>query len=585
MSASSSSTVAWSPFSDAASNDCGVSERDVPSSQETLPSVSAVESDECCEPVFKRRRLRRKGVLRLPPAPEADTGPKSHPPGPEARGSAEMPMAAWGRIARECGPLPDHEKIQLLDKKKRYDWFRGRVRVFLWRVLKAKLPLPEPLASAGLPNGSWNELRIAFSYLAVECKHSAEDLYLNAVGLGQTAVGRLLRPEGRAGLDCNRRKMFFTYISAAWILRSEQIRSAANPDAVAKVVVQMPVCCEIWQAFLRHVRCLCSALGAAHWAACCEVCPDTWRKSGLCQLHFHVCLLRGRINGNFRTPMAAEIVFQGVRPHNKAPERFEGRSRNGSGEWVPYFYCCVNKVGQLWSESDKRPFLDFPVHALWLMNLAQSEKLAVADAKALLKRVGMGATRYLQDLDHMETVRRRALLQTYRLSVMAALKSAECGWEIPPEVRGWQVQYTTLLPRYKFLVLDGPSGTGKSTFARTLGPRDLRVCELNCAGSTLPSLRDFDWFQDGLILFDEIEPGVVAANRKLFQASNVTVQLGCSPTGMHEYEVFVHRTRMVCTSNHWDALLQQLSLEDRLWIQSNQTYVAVPKPLWAVNTC
>ena len=82
------------------------------------------------------------------------------------------------------------------------------------------------------------------------------------------------------------------------------------------------------------------------------------------------------------------------------------------------------------------------------------------------------------------------------------------------------------------------------------------------------------------MLFDEIRAGIVARQRKLFQACAAEVQLGCSATNCHSYTVFLYRVKLVLCSNGWAASMQELCEEDQAWLRENMVYVAAQEPLW-----
>ena len=108
--------------------------------------------------------------------------------------------------------------------------------------------------------------------------------------------------------------------------------------------------------------------------------------------------------------------------------------------------------------------------------------------------------------------------------------------------------------------------------------------ELNCAQCPEVPMRGFRRKQHGLVLFDEISPKQVADQRKLFQASHGLVQMGCSATNIHAYEVYMHAVRLVCCSNKWQADLDTLRHADAEWIVANCVYVQVKTPLFADAT-
>ena len=133
--------------------------------------------------------------------------------------------------------------------------------------------------------------------------------------------------------------------------------------------------------------------------------------------------------------------------------------------------------------------------------------------------------------------------------------------------------------RRKFLVLSGPSRTGKTQFVKSLFGTDATL-EVNCAGEEHPTLADFQDEKHRVLLLDEASPTMVGFNRKLFQAPNALVQVAQSKTSCHSYSVYLNDTLIVICSNSWATDLLQCSQDVREWIQANQVLITVTRPLW-----
>ena len=129
--------------------------------------------------------------------------------------------------------------------------------------------------------------------------------------------------------------------------------------------------------------------------------------------------------------------------------------------------------------------------------------------------------------------------------------------------------------RYKFLVLCGRSGTGKSSLARQLICDPLETLELTCAGGAEPDLRGYNRLLHRAVLFDEGTPKMVLGQKKLFQAGPNWIQLGMSTTNCHSYQQMLGRVPLIITSNTWMELCQELSPADREWIHANQILVPI----------
>ena len=99
-----------------------------------------------------------------------------------------------------------------------------------------------------------------------------------------------------------------------------------------------------------------------------------------------------------------------------------------------------------------------------------------------------------------------------------------------------------------------------------------------------PPLRAFDLALHSLILFDEASVGMVLKNRRLFQAPNVPVTIGTSPTNQAAYDVFLHHTMLVLCSNSWTQQLLTTPAGEAAWITANQVLVSVTEPMFAASS-
>ena len=140
-----------------------------------------------------------------------------------------------------------------------------------------------------------------------------------------------------------------------------------------------------------------------------------------------------------------------------------------------------------------------------------------------------------------------------------------------------------LLRRRKFLVLDGDSGLGKTVCAQTLATSTEHFLEVNCATCAEPPLRDYNCNQHEVVFFDEVKPQMVIKQKRLYQAPNVFITLGCSPTNKDTYKVYMYGTKIVLASNTWEHDVNHLeNPQDRDWLRKNQVYIKVTEPLWQV---
>ena len=146
-------------------------------------------------------------------------------------------------------------------------------------------------------------------------------------------------------------------------------------------------------------------------------------------------------------------------------------------------------------------------------------------------------------------------------------------------VREWKAQYADMLHRYKFLVVQGPSQTGKTEFCRVQCPAG-RTLEINCAAAEEPMLRDYDSQLHDMIIFDEASPKMVVRQRKLFQAQHARVDLALSSTSCHSYSVWLYRKMLCICTNRWHDDQQELSHMDRDWLEKNCFLLEVTEPMF-----
>ena len=109
-----------------------------------------------------------------------------------------------------------------------------------------------------------------------------------------------------------------------------------------------------------------------------------------------------------------------------------------------------------------------------------------------------------------------------------------------PGVDAWSEPYSRgVWPRKKFLVLDGPSGMGKTECVRSLFGTEATL-ERNAACNDHAHLRDFDPFVHKTNLWDAASLRMVLAQRKLFQCPACWADLGGSPTERDVYRAWLN---------------------------------------------
>ena len=424
----------------------------------------------------------------------------------------------------------------------------------------------------------WKDRRAQFNQLSSEHTKMLMRCLLEVSTAPAYVVGSLAR-HVQDSEQCLKKMQsaLWTWVSREWQLppAASKNRDVATAVAVARKVGWVE---RKFRRFVEFVKEQANRLEGVDWAAACEICKTTLKEEGVAVVHLHM-YLRHRTH-KVRYPLPAELVFEQVRPHCSATPQLGTHRVKPTLAWGGYFYCCIEKIGQVHTESNKEPFRDFPVQGNWIMSLLQAEKICVSTAKCLAFRVAHGVTRLLADLRVVEEQIEKQVIEAAQQRAARCLATSKVPFRQVAEVSAWVTDFDVVKSRYQFLVLEGPSGVGKTEFARSLCRKGRTVYEVNCAAGGEPDLRGFRFQEHGLILLDEIEADAVAAQRKLFQASTAAVQLGTSPTNIHVYTVYVHGVMIVCCSNNWTASLERLSADDANWIRKNSVYYHVTEPLF-----
>ena len=205
--------------------------------------------------------------------------------------------------------------------------------------------------------------------------------------------------------------------------------------------------------------------------------------------------------------------------------------------------------------------------------------MRIPDARQQLVRSAKNLQRALPNLESFAKCCREAKMQAHIDKVASELALQTKPFHRIEAIENWKEDHRAIKPRYKFLVLVGPSGLGKTQYAKSLVAEG-RALELNMASAPEPDLKEYNPEVHDLILFDECPAKIILRQKKVFQAPAVKVALAASVTGCYAYSVWLHQKMLVVCSNVWHHELRLLPLEDRDWLLSNSLVHTVEKPLW-----
>lgn len=316
----------------------------------------------------------------------------------------------------------------------------------------------------------------------------------------------------------------------------------------------------------------------SRWTLSIEICPRTWRDLKNIRLHLHMFLEVGS-NRRLRVRSANRLSFLTTFPMKGmdfCPARGQSSAKHAA---AGHYYLAMPKIGKVFWEGSHQPFTDYAVNHLWIQQAWQMGKLTDEKAEDELIDAKKDVVRMVQNVhDQARMVKLRRQRANHLATQNRLLQRRRACVEIP-EVTAWLKEQEEEKERQKFLVLDGPSQTGKTVFAMSLLGPEVSL-EVDCAATEYPDLRMYDEDRHKVVFFDEASTSLVLKHKKLFQCPASLVTLGSSATNCHSYQVWFHGVRVVIASNKWSEELEQCSPADREWLTRNSVYVRVTGPLW-----
>ena len=351
----------------------------------------------------------------------------------------------------------------------------------------------------------------------------------------------------------------------------------SSVDEVVSHVRQVTFMMKAWQQFLHLVADVADRSFCKVYACSFELCTQTWQDTRQVRVHGHAFMFRPDARIDLRSPES--LKFLDSLPF-KSPDSTNGSFRGTSG-WAACYYVLCPKVGSIFIGGSSEPFKDFPVSSQWIMGLIQAKKMTFDAAHREMAKCGRSFCRVTQDLKAWERAQSQLDLQEKALEEQKFHYQHNLRFKAFPVVQEWWAEATQPHQRRKrFLVIEGPSGVGKTEFIKSLaGPT--ATLEISADGMTSPYLLNFDPKKHRVIFWDECHPKMVAANRKLFQTPASFITLGVSPTGRDAYQVWVNDAVMAICSNNWRAQVAELEqASDRDWLHHNQVLLVVAEKMY-----
>ena len=239
----------------------------------------------------------------------------------------------------------------------------------------------------------------------------------------------------------------------------------------------------------------------------------------------------------------------------------------------------------MYNAGSHEPVHDYHINPEWITHVLQAGNITESAARQLYVKGCKNVVHHLQNLERLVAERRQVALQARMALVQTSCAARMEAFKDVPLVRERCLpHFQCIKPRYPFLVLEGPSKTGKTSYAKHITGDPAEVFEVNCANCPEPDLRDFDCSIHKAIMYDEASPDLVLKQRRLFQSPACLLDLGCSTTNCHKYQVFVSGIMMIVCSNTWSSQVEQLEHSgDAGWLHSNSVVVHVREKLCVGN--
>jgi hypothetical protein len=309
------------------------------------------------------------------------------------------------------------------------------------------------------------------------------------------------------------------------------------------------------------------------WTCCEELTKDGRR-------HFHAFVIhKKRVD---RIINAYKVDGEGTHPNNICGNAARGKQVKKSLA-RGLFYCRAPKIDRVdgYTSSDSTELLmrgQATPH--WLIQLVQQGKMTPMSAMELAREWGAFDPRFFQAMQYHANAQ-QAANQMQTLTVMMAMTEPLRPFRTIPVVEEWKEQYTrTPYPlRYKFLVIEGPSGSGKSKFAESLFDNPH-----NHLG--LVDWRRYEWGTHKAIIFHDV-PNIfryILTKREMFQANTHTHTVLESPTMVAAREIILFRTPIiiVCNNDEIGTYLSNEREEGGEWLRHNSIayHLGADEHLW-----
>ena len=375
------------------------------------------------------------------------------------------------------------------------------------------------------------------------------------------------------------------------------------PEKAVHAIRDVPEVQELWEEMVRHCEEAVKRHGYGNYSAALELSLHA-EKPGRLHFHVYVAMHRNVSTGVSWTDLSEHFAFNGKKPAHCSPTmKQKGRRSIESIVQQAHYYCQAPKQGQLFSTGSILPHANFQVTAKMVAELWKCHKMNTNTALSEVLKTRDSVPRWFTEMVRTHNKESDAnmkegvgkALAEHQLKRFKPGTSSEISFmkqfthlpmsKVPGEDVLEPLFTVPQLRRFRFLVYDGPSRTGKTERAAAWWG-DAETLVVNAQGTTTPSLRDWDSGTHKAVVYDEGSWLLPASQRMLFQSGLRPVKMAQSNCNSECYDILLYGVPQMITSNNFWAGWERSNSEHREargWLEANMCYQIWNEPCWETS--
>ena len=230
------------------------------------------------------------------------------------------------------------------------------------------------------------------------------------------------------------KSILLTWINKEWTLNLE-LNDNATIQQVVKAAEQHPDVDKLWAVLEKDTERFMNVLNAKSEAHCLEVCPDTWERRRVVQLHVHFgAVARGK---RLKLCSVDHLTLLGHVPQVSQDSCVMGvgyGQRNKSTPYMALYYIQCGKNTAVRSGGNAKPYKDYAVNPEWIQKLYAQDKISAATAHQNWTLCGKNVKHYHDNLTYRERELQELKAKSKRDQVAAELRLKVCARKRYPEI-------------------------------------------------------------------------------------------------------------------------------------------------------